>query len=304
MAVNRGRYHIQLKRTQLSPESNRIKNYGLVFGEPVYLKDVTNDPHDQRLILGPPPASGDTTTKISDCYAARLVAQKLADPDDSSKTVELIKQGTYFKNKTSDNIVNLTDDTANNIYPITKLSAIQTDNSFTLSELLLKKVSIDELSNVTFPSLGVDSEGIFVDDAVLPTPSGSGLPQSLVDIVNSKVSIDDDNGNAVVTDLAMGVDLVGVYVKIPDGAAENLNYIKNYIDMMLDNSINTRLLALEGNVYYLEELINNIGTIYVGPTPPANNSRLWIDTTTLTGGLKYCSNKTTNVWSHVPVAYT
>lgn len=303
MAVNRGRYHIQLKRTQLSPDSTKIKDYGLVYGEPVYLKDVTDDPHDQRLILGPPPASGDTTTKISDCYAARLVAQKLEDPDDSSKTVELIKQGTYFKNKTSEDIVNLIDDTAHKIYPITKMSAVVSDGTYELSELLLNKVNIDVLSNVPFPSLGVDSDGIFVDDVVQPLTPGD-LPQSLVDIVNTKVSIDDGSGNAVATNLAMGVDLVGVYVKLPDGAADNLNYIKKYIDMLLDNSINTRLLALEGNVYYLQELINNIGSVYVGPTPPTNNNRLWIDTTTLTGGLKYCSNKTTNVWSHVPVAYT
>ena len=51
-------------------------------------------------------------------------------------------------------------------------------------------------------------------------------------------------------------------------------------------------------------MINNIGSVYVGPTPPIDTNRLWIDTTVLTGGLKYCSNKTTVVWSHVPVAYT
>ena len=37
-----------------------------------------------------------------------------------------------------------------------------------------------------------------------------------------------------------------------------------------------------------------------GTTPPTNTNLLWIDTTAVTGGLKYHNG---SAWVHVPVAY-
>jgi len=298
MAVNRNKYHIQLKRTRLEVDTERIQNYGIVFGEPVYLNQ------EQRFVIGPAPAEGSTTTTIPDSPAIKLVSQTIEDPEVNSETpvyVDLVENNTFFKNRTSENIVNLTDDDAYTIYPITKMSAVKGDGTYELSEYLLNKLNIDKTTQVPYPSLGVDSEGVFVDQFEPEPPSEI---ESLINIINSKVSIDSSSSSAVTHDLSLGVDLYGVYVRFPPEEAEELNYIKSYIDMMLADSINTRLLALEGNVYYLQELINNIGSVYVGPTPPSDTNRLWIDTTVLTGGLKYCSNIATLTWSHVPVAYT
>lgn len=301
MAIRRNRYHIQLKRTQLelnsteTPQDNTLQNYGLVFGEPVYLNN------EKRLVIGPVLAEGTTSTKIPDCEAVKLVKQELEDPDDNSKTVELVEQGVFFKNRSSEDVVNLTDNTAHKIYPIVKMSSIQTDGEYELSELLINKVNIDKATLVSYPSLGIDDDGVFVDQFE-PEQSDPSIPQSMVDIVNQKVSIDTESSATI--DISLGRDLYGIYVRIPGESADELNYIKSYIDMLLGDALNIRLLALEGNIYYLQKMINNIGTIHVGSTPPANTNRLWIDTTTLTGGLKYCSNKSTNAWSHVPVAYT
>ena len=295
MAVNRGKYHIQLKRTKLSVTDATIQSYPLVFGEPVYLDT------DKRLTIGPPPAVGSTGTVIPNCSAVKLVSQNLEDPDDSNTYIPVVDRGVFYKNRTEENIVQLTDDTANKIYPITKMSAVTDDGTYTLSEYLVRKVNIDNVSLEPYPSLGYDSDGVFVD-RFEPEQASADLGESLANIVNKKVSIDDSS--AVTQDLSLGRDLYGIYVRVPGSSVDDMNYIKSYIDMMLDESINTRLLALESNVYYLQQLINNVGFVHVGSTPPVDTNKLWIDTTTLTGGLKYCSDKTNTVWSHVPVAYT
>lgn len=300
--VKRNKYHIQLKRTDLfldpslntNPPDNTLQNYGLVFGEPVYLNK------EKTLIIGPKVVG---KTNIPNCNGVKLVSQDIEDPDDNSKTVNLVEQGVHFKNRDVENKVNLTDNAANTLYPITTMSAVTSDGTYELSEYLIHKLNIDETSIVSYPSLGVDASGVYVDEFDPVVPQVVSINQTLADIVNSKVSIDDES-SAVTQDLALGVDLVGVYVRIPDGSVEENNFIKAYIDSLVDNTLGTRLLALEGNIYYLQEMLNNLNFVHVGSTPPTENNKLWIDTTTLTGGLKYCSNKITNIWSHVPVAYT
>ena len=302
-------YRIQLKRTKLneypSTETGKdpigeVSGYKVVFGEPVYLHDeygVNRD--DGRLVVGPPLAENTTGTDIIDSPAVKMVSQSLTDPDDSTKTVPIVENGVHYKNKTAEDIVNLTDNRANTIYPITKLSAVQTDGTYDLSEFLLRKVRVDGQSDVTYPSLGYDDNGVYVDDFV--PQSTSSIGQTLADIVNTKVSI--DNYDAV-GDISMGVDIAGVYVRIPGDEAEDLNYMQAYIDAQLNNFINARMTALEGNIYYLQELIKNIKPYHKGATAPADTNKFWIDTTTLTGGLKYCTDAVTNTWNHVPVAYT
>lgn len=362
--VKRDKYRIKLKRSRLelvsteTPPDNTLQDYKIAFGEPVYLDN------EKTLVVGPVPESGNVTTKIPDCNAVKLTSQKQVDPDNDSNIVNLVEQGVHYKDRTNDNLVKLTDNVANTIYPITTMSAIMADGSYELSEYLLHKLNIDKVSSVAYPSLGIDAQGVYVDDFEPVIPQEVSINQTLAKIVNSKVSIDeasavvqylalgtDDNliqgyyyngnfyedqqytteitgeqGNlyqdlgAVETtlytysdgvyteitgnEIAAGVDLIGVYVRIPDESADELNFIKAYIDAMLANSLASRLLALEGNIYYLQELINNINFLHVGPTSPQENNKLWIDTTVLTGGLKYCSNKITDTWSHVPVAYT
>lgn len=299
--VKRNKYHIQLKRTDLfldpslntNPPDNTLQNYGLVFGEPVYLNK------EKTLVIGPKVVG---KTNIPNCNGVKLVSQNIQDPDNNSNTVNLVEQGVHYKDRTDNDIVKLTDNIADTIYPITTMSAIISDGTYELSEYLLRKLNIDKVSQVDYPSLGVDSNGVYVNEFTPLQPSVIEDNPTLVDIFNSKVSID---GNSAVTqELAMGVDLIGVYVTIPEESAEELNFIKAYIDAMIDNSLATRLLALEGNIYYLQELLNNLNFVHIGATPPAETNKLWIDTTTLTGGLKYCSNKVTSTWSHVPVAYT
>lgn len=301
------KYHIQLKRTRLelnsteTPPDQTLQNYGLVFGEPVYLNT------EKTLVIGPPPLLGTTSTKIPDCNGVKLVSNKQIDPDSEDLTnptlVPMIEQGAYYKNRDQHDVVDLTDNVASKIYPKTKMSAIITDGSYTLDEFLLKKVNIDSASEVIYPSLGYDeTDGVYVNEFD-PEVEYPDIPDNLATIANKKVSIDDNS--AVQAGLALGVDLVGVYVRIPGGDADNINYIKSYIDMMLGDAINTRLLALEGNIYYLQELINNMSYIHVGNEPPSDLNKLWIDTSSiLLGGLKYCTNKNDKIWSHVPVAYT
>ena len=362
--VKRHKYHIQLKRTRLvldDQSDQTLQNYKLVFGEPVYLNN------ENRLTIGPAPATG-RSTPIPDCKAVKFVAQSITDPDNSEQQVSVVDNGVHYKNRDNRNIVNLTDNVANTIYPITTMAAVTSDGTYELSEYLIHKLNIDKTTLVASPSLGVDSLGVFVHEFTpVEVPNDLAINANLANIVNSKVSIDDDsavvdylslgtgadiitgkyyydgrfyttaahtqeidpeigniyrdegslpdevyylyNGDTdsytlITNELAAGVDLIGAYVRINDGSAEELNYIKAYIDAMLANSLSSRLLSLEGNIYYLQELLNNINFLHVGATPPQENNKLWIDTTTLTGGLKYCSNKTTNTWSHVPVAYT
>lgn len=358
--VKRHKYHIQLKRTRLvlnDQSDQTLQNYKLVFGEPVYLNN------EERLTIGPAPATG-RSTPIPDCKAVKFVAQSLSDPDNTSQQVAVVDQGVHYKNRDIRNIVNLTDNTAHTLYPITTMAAVTSDGTYELSEYLIHKLNIDKTTLVPYPSLGIDAQGVFIDDfEPVPIPNDVSINASLATIVNSKVSIDNDsavtqyialgtdteiiNGyyynskfyttashtteiegelgkvykdlsvspnkyysyhddlfEEITEEISAGVDLIGAYVRINDGSAEELNYIKAYIDAMLANSLSSRLLSLEGNIYYLQELLNNINFLHVGPTPPQENNKLWIDTTVLTGGLKYCSNKTTNTWSHVPVAYT
>lgn len=294
--VKRNKYHIQLKRTKLPVGSSTIQNYGSVFGEPIYLNN------EKRLTIGPPPVEGTRSTPIPNCSAVKLVSQNLQDPDDSLKYVSVVEQGVHYKNRNSEDVVNLTDNTAHKIYPITTMSAILSDGTYELSEYLLNKLNIDVSTLVPYPSLGVDNVGVYVDDFEPVVPQEVSINQTLADIVNSKVSIDENS--AVTRDLALGVDLIGAYVRMPGQSTDDLNFIKTYIDSLIDNSIGTRLLALEGNIYYLQEMFKNVSWVHVGPTPPAENNGLWIDTNLLIGGLKYCSDKTNDTWSHVPVAYT
>lgn len=296
MALNIDRgYHIQLKRTKLDVDSERIQNYPLLFGEPVYLEN------DNLLTMGPHLEEGTTGTNIPDCPAVKLVSQNLQDPDDEEKFVNVAENGVHFKNRTEENIVDATDNAANNIYPKTKLSAVVDDNSLSLDELLLRKVSIDPNTQVAYPSLGYDDDGVFVHEFE-PEISDSGLPSTLVNVVNKKVSIDDDS--AIVTDIYMGVDLGGIYVKVPPEEAEDLSYVQAYIDARLADLINNRMDAVESNIFYLQELIKNISPYHRGAQPPADQNKFWIDTAAVTGGLKICLDKINNTWSHVPVAYT
>lgn len=296
--VRKNKYHIQFKRTDLELNSSTIQGYEQLFGEPVYINK------EDRLTIGPVPAEGSNSTPLTSCKAIKFVSQSLTDPDDSSKQVTVVDQGVHFKDFNSESkTAYLTNNVAEKIYPITKMSAVLSDGTYELSEYLLHKLNIDRSTLVIYPSLGVDANGVYVDDFdPVPIPNELSINSNLASIVNSKVSIDDES--AIAQDLAMGVDLIGVYVRMPDGASTELDFIKTYIDYMLNEALGNRLLALEGNIYYLQELLNNISFIHVGATPPTENNKLWIDTTTLTGGLKYCSNKAESVWSHVPVAYT
>lgn len=291
MAV-KSKYHIQLKRTKLPYTSDTIQQYPIVFGEPVYLSN------ENRFVLGPPSDSSQGTL-IPNSPAVKLVSQNLQDPDDSSININLSENGVYFKNRNSStNVVDLTDNEANKIYPKTKLGAVVDDDGVQLSEILAKKVNVD-LQSITYTSLGYDSTGVFVDQF---TPETTGYEQSLLDIINKKVSVDE--GSVVQYDLSLGQDLFGVYVRVNDETVDEMNYVKSYIDLMLDDSINNRLSTMESSILLLQQQISSISGLYVGNEPPADTNRMWLDTTAVTGGLKYCYDKNNNLWSHIPVAYT
>lgn len=51
----------------------------------------------------------------------------------------------------------------------------------------------------------------------------------------------------------------------------------------------------------LSEAVSNVNPYVIGTTAPANTSKLWIDTTATTGGLKYYNG---SAWVHVPTAFT
>lgn len=295
MALNTDkRYHIQVKRTKLSANNEKIEYYPLVFGEPVYLQN------DERLVIGEAPEEGYTTTNISDCSAVKLVSQNLEDPDDSEKHINVVENGVYYKNRDTDDTVDTIDNSGHKIYPKTKLTAIQNDNGLRLDELLLRKVNIDKNTQVAYPSLGYDDTGVYVHEF---TAEESGtIPQTVVDIVNKKVSIDDNS--AVALDLALGVDLGGIYVTIPPEEAKDLTYVQAYIDAQLNDMVENRVTALEGNIFYLQETLKNFSPYHRGSMPPTDKNKFWIDTASVTGGLKYCSNRQNNSWSHVAVAYT
>lgn len=310
MALNTDRrYHIQLKRTKLPSTNEKIENYPLVFGEPVYLQN------DEMLVMGEAPAEGSTTTNMSDCNAVKLVSQHLQDPENVIKYVNVVENGVHFKNRGEDNSVDVTDNKAVSIFPRTKLTSVKDDNGLSLDELLLRKVNIDSNTKIPYPSLGYDEYGVYVYKFNEETASGD-LSPSLVDIVNRKVSI--DSGSAVndialgvdiaesqeLLPISMGVDLGGVYVTIPPEEAKDLTYVQAYIDAQLNDMIENRMTAVEGSIYYLQEMLKNNAPYHRGARPPEDKNKLWIDTASVTGGLKYCSDKQSNSWSHVAVAYT
>lgn len=315
MALNTDkRYHIQLKRTKLPITDEKIENYPLVFGEPVYLQN------DERLVVGDAPKEGSTTTNIPDCNAVKLVSQHLQDPEDITKYIDVAENGVYYKNRdASSNVVDAIDNKGKTIYPRTKLTAVQNDNGLRLDELLLRKVNIDPHSKVDYPSLGCDDTGVYVYKFEAASTTGD-LPQTIIDLLNGKVSIDSNsavNNIALGVDsvdsneedpgllpISMGVDLGGIYVTIPPEEAEDLSYVQAYIDAKLNDMIENRMTAVEGNIYYLQEMLKNNTPYYRGSRPPEDKNKLWIDTASVTGGLKYCSDKQTNSWSHVAVAYT
>ena len=72
---------------------------------------------------------------------------------------------------------------------------------------------------------------------------------------------------------------------------------------------NGLVLAPDGRIYQAgvdktkdaAEALGVVGAIFAtGTTPPTDTRRLWIDTTDVTGGLKYYNG---TAWDHVPVAY-
>lgn len=51
----------------------------------------------------------------------------------------------------------------------------------------------------------------------------------------------------------------------------------------------------------ISEAVSNVNPYVIGTTAPTNTSKLWIDTTATTGGLKYYNG---SAWVHVPTAFT
>lgn len=76
------------------------------------------------------------------------------------------------------------------------------------------------------------------------------------------------------------------------------------IDVLSDDfdSIDANMHAIQDDVDDIETRLSKVesGMFYVGATSPTNTHLLWIDTTSVTGGLKYHNG--TN-WVTVPVRF-
>ena len=97
--------------------------------------------------------------------------------------------------------------------------------------------------------------------------------------------------------------------------SSNVWYVSNGGSFTYDDPSYTRGFRPEVKVRYkgtktkslttvlddLSEAVSNVNPYVIGTTAPTNTSKLWIDTTATTGGLKYYNG---SAWVHVPTAFT
>ena len=117
-------------------------------------------------------------------------------------------------------------------------------------------------------------------------------------MINKKVSIDSESDPSF-NPISLGQDLIGVFVRINDGQAEETNFIQSYINNELSKSLN----SITSQIAILQQMVAAAGGLFVGSNPPASLNQMWLDTAAITGGLKYYDN-TYNAWKHIPVAYS
>lgn len=79
------------------------------------------------------------------------------------------------------------------------------------------------------------------------------------------------------------------------GAAASSHSHSNYVPT--SRTVNGK--ALSSNITLTMADLG--GVFYAGTSAPSDTKKLWIDTTSTTGGLKYHNGSS---WVHVPVAYT
>ena len=288
MSIRTGSYKIQVKRTNRTIDDPIIQAASLEFGEPFYMNQ------QDYFVVGPKPTENPSDNLIPNLKVVKVVNRVAVDVDDDLDTViSVADKGVFYKNK-SGNVATLMDEDTNSINPRTTTTAITDGDGTTLAALLVDKVDIDTAS-LKRSTLGYDSNGVFVSEETVNT---SGIPDEILDIINNKVSIDSES-DPDYSPLSLGEDLIGVFVRINDEHVSDSNFIKSYID----NQLNISLADITDQITVLQQLINATSGLYVNNTPPAVLNQLWLDTTPVSGGLKYYDTAA-EIWKHVAVAYT
>lgn len=285
-SISAEEFKIQFKRTAEGFTAGTNKeNVKVDYGEPIYVDDK------DYLIVGEKYTLPSDQKTIGTNKVIKAVNRRATKND---VTYEIADNPVFFNQpNVSSQDVDLLDQDANKLYPKTVLSAISTDDgSDALAVLIANKVDIDTQSSaIPFPSLGQDAYGIYVSELQEPTASGG-----INNLIAKKVSIDDDS--TVLKPLSLGRDMVSTFIRTAETGEDNAtNYLKAYIKQQIEE-ITASYTAQINN---LQIAIANMDIIIVSSTSPTNLKKLWLDTNSTTGGLKYHNG---TQWVHVPVAYT
>lgn len=103
--------------------------------------------------------------------------------------------------------------------------------------------------------------------------------------------------------LSSSYDSSGVWGVFNDGSFsdDGLSYSRGFRPEVKVRYKGTRTKPLATVLDDLSEAVSNVNPYVIGTTAPTNTSKLWIDTTATTGGLKYYNG---SAWVHVPTAFT
>ena len=285
-SISAEEFKIQFKRTAEGfTAGNNKENVKVDYGEPIYVDDK------DYLIVGEKYTSAANQKTIGTNKVIKAVNRVATN---SGTTYQIADNPVFFNQPSnSSQQVNLLDQDANTLYPQTVLSAIvDPETEYTAATVLANKVDIDSQSTSDpFPSLGHDANGIYVDTKEEPTSGGS-----VNSLIAKKVSIDNDSSE--LKPLSMGRDMVGTFIRTAEtGDDDATNYLKSYIDRQI--AIATESFTNQINT--LQNVITSFNVFVIDSTAPTDTNKLWIDTDSTYGGLKYYDG---TAWKHVPVAYT
>ena len=179
------------------------------------------------------------------------------------------------------------------------------------------KSVIDSITAVT-TTLGSSSTSVpseqAVNDALVGITLGQ-LPDKAISTENLNVPGDALNGQVLTatSDAAGGFAWMSPpeegLILVDGGVFQNSKDVATEMRQALDVPEDGLIMQPDGRVYQAgvdktTALVNSLGVVggvfHLGNTAPSDTRLLWIDTTDVTGGLKYYNG---SAWDHVPVAY-
>lgn len=282
-AIRADKYKIQVKRTN---DESKLSNseYPLDYGEPLYYNGK------DYLIIG---KNGGQSTAYSSNKVIKAVNRTATNSSVASGNLP-IADNPVFKYHNSDGTDTLLAEDATILNPRTTMIAVTDDGATNLATIIADKVDIDSSTQVAFPSLGKDEGGVYVDEKQVPDPATSPMAE----FIAQKVSIDNDSSTT--KPVSMGRDMVGSFVRTNEqGDDESTNFLKSYVNQQVVEATK----SFSQQILNLQNALNTMTILIVSDTAPNDVNKLWLDTESVHGGLKYYDSNS-GTWKHVPVAYT